>query len=120
MLGVVLWSDPVNRKAVFWCEDQGDLAFYQAGHDIVEGDRFLDVGDMVTFATETQGQLRKAHHVTVIQENACTGLPEKLRDTSPRRADTRIDTRAGGTRILSFISPSGQARSGGDYRARKV
>ena len=27
MLGVVLWSDVSDRKAVIWCEDQGDLAY---------------------------------------------------------------------------------------------
>ena len=27
MIGVILWSDVQVRKAVVWCEDQGDLAF---------------------------------------------------------------------------------------------
>lgn len=27
MIGVIIWSDPIERKAIVWCEDQGDLAF---------------------------------------------------------------------------------------------
>ena len=29
MFGVVLWADPVDRKAVIWCEDHGDLAYFK-------------------------------------------------------------------------------------------
>ncbi|OAN71348.1 hypothetical protein A8B82_03345 [Sulfitobacter sp. EhC04] len=102
MLGVVLWSDPVDRKAVFWCEDQGDLAFYAAGPATDPCDGFLDAGDMVTFSTDIVGKLRKARDVTLVQEQVCADLPEKLRDTSQAPAKTP----AGGKRILSFVSPS--------------
>lgn len=30
MLGVVLWADIDDRKAVIWCEDHGNLAYYTA------------------------------------------------------------------------------------------
>ena len=30
MIGVIIWSDPVERKAVVWCEDQGGFGFFEA------------------------------------------------------------------------------------------
>ena len=27
MMGVIIWSDAVARKAVVWCDDHGELAF---------------------------------------------------------------------------------------------
>ena len=38
MYGVVLWADASDTKAVIWCEDQGNLAYYTAAEeDIHEG-----------------------------------------------------------------------------------
>ncbi|QFT59821.1 hypothetical protein FIU94_13390 [Sulfitobacter sp. THAF37] len=102
MMGVVLWSDPVERKAVFWCEDQGDLAFYQADWNLVDGASFLEAGDMVTFKTETCGRLRRARDVTTIEEDVCKDLPVRLRDTSspsarhPQRGSNIIAFGGGG------------------------
>ena len=32
MLGVVLWSDSSENNAVIWCEDHGDLAYFDGTH----------------------------------------------------------------------------------------
>lgn len=116
MLGVVLWSDPVECKAVFWCEDQGDLAFYQADAKSRACDFFLEAGDMVTFETETTGKLRQAHDVTVVQEDAYRELPGKLRDTFT----PPVEKQAGDRKILTFVVPSQRQDFSLRLRRRKV
>ncbi|GLT09855.1 hypothetical protein ACFQFQ_11340 [Sulfitobacter porphyrae] len=119
MLGVVLWSDPVDRKAVFWCEDQGDLAYYCAGPATDLCDGFLEAGDMVTFTADIVGKLRKARDVALVQEQACTELPEKLRNTS-RTSQAPARRQEGDKRILSFVSPSAPQVITHQFRKRNV
>ena len=54
MFGVVLWSDPASGSAVIWCEDHGDLAYYDASGapdtlDTRAVQTLLDTGDLVEF-----------------------------------------------------------------------
>lgn len=88
MIGVVLWSSSENQKAVFWCEDQGDLAYYTTAPD--EGDHLglFSAGDMVQFDVSTEQNYRKAHNPRLIQENACQGIQGHLRDTAQRPEQT--------------------------------
>lgn len=76
MFGVVLWSDPVDRKAVIWCEDQGDLAFYR--HADATQDLMLEAGDWVQFDLETQRQQRFVRNPRLIEGGACKSLPDLL------------------------------------------
>lgn len=87
MYGVVLWSDTAEKKAVIWCEDQGDLAFYR--HSEVEGNLLLDAGDYVQFELSMDRHFRYAHNPRVVGEGAYVGLAESLRTTpepAPRSA----------------------------------
>ena len=48
MYGVILWSDPEGGQAVIWCEDRGDLAYYEAPERPDHGGYgFFDAGDYV-------------------------------------------------------------------------
>lgn len=82
MIGVVLWSDQTDRKAVFWCEDQGDLAYYECPSAKDDGYSFFDAGDMVQFDVSTDRRFRRAHNPTLVQESACVGLPDRLRQNA--------------------------------------
>ncbi|WP_164658580.1 hypothetical protein [Tropicibacter sp. Alg240-R139] len=76
MFGVVLWSDPTDHKAVIWCEDQGDLAFYR--HKDETQNLSLEAGDWVQFDVEMQRQQRLACNPRLIQGGACRSLPDML------------------------------------------
>ena len=78
MIGVVLWSDPGARKAVIWCEDHGDLAFYAAASDAALGRGTLDAGDLVEFDMTTDKSLRYAHNPQVVSENLYPHLAGRL------------------------------------------
>ncbi|GFE50292.1 hypothetical protein So717_20450 [Roseobacter cerasinus] len=86
MIGVVLWSDASDRKAVIWCEDQGDLAFLNSADDIFQSDAFFDAGDVVQFDMEVQASMRRAHNPRLVLEQAGVGLPDALRQSAQSTA----------------------------------
>ncbi|WP_298836172.1 hypothetical protein [uncultured Roseobacter sp.] len=93
MLGVVLWSDASDGKAVIWCEDQGDLAFLNSTDQVLGAEPFFDAGDLVQFDMEVQSSLRRAHNPRLVVENAGASLPDALRRTGhdPRpRSSARV------------------------------
>lgn len=79
MIGVVLWSDNDAGKAVFWCEDQGDLAYYEEPTLDHQRACFFDTGDMVQFDISVHRRLRIAGNPRVLQEKVGDALPEALR-----------------------------------------
>ena len=79
MIGVILWSDPAEQKAVFWCEDHGDLAYYDGSLDRVEDTGPFDVGDMVEFDLTVERKMRRAHNPRLILRKVCSSLLTDLR-----------------------------------------
>ena len=102
MYGVVLWSDPSDRKAVIWCEDHGELAFFndcaQSATDLVS----LDAGDLVAFDMHTDRDMRYAHNPRVISEGAYPDLPAAL---SSNVAPARDDGERRSAEIIPFTVP---------------
>lgn len=76
MIGIVLWSEATAGKAVIWCEDQGDLAFYS--HDDASDVFNVHTGDWVAFDLELKADLRLAHNIQVLQEPGCPHLAQDL------------------------------------------
>lgn len=76
MIGIVLWRDTAVGKAVIWCEDQGDLAFY--AHPGTFDTFEICVGDWVLFDLRLSGDVRLAVDVQVLMEPACPGLIDDL------------------------------------------
>lgn len=76
MIGVVLWGDADAAKAVIWCEDQGDLAFYSGSADQDAFD--ICVGDWVSVEIELHGNLRVAVDLCVLPEAPSPTLVEDL------------------------------------------
>jgi hypothetical protein len=109
MLGLVLWSDPEADKAVFWCEDQGDLAFYQGtGADF--GDReFFEAGDMVQFSVAIENHVRRAQNPRLIRQKACQDLQRNLRDqTTPASGSAKVSKIA---QVVPFRRRKAQGRA---------
>ena len=81
MYGVVLWSNATDRKAVIWCEDHGDLAFYNGQFDEVPdpiaGE--FDAGDLVQFDIRRESDLRLACNPRVIAQDEYPNLASNLR-----------------------------------------
>lgn len=79
MFGVVLWSDAAARKAVIWCEDQGELAFYTPEEGSVHDAPVLDAGDLIRFDVIVQQNVRTVRNPQVMMPLHSPDLPKKLR-----------------------------------------
>ncbi len=69
MIGVILWRDVEDGKAVIWCEDQGDLAYLDRIEDILDPENMLSIGDVVRFDLLIERNLRLARNVTRLLDN---------------------------------------------------
>ncbi len=78
MYGVVLWSDTRECKAVIWCEDHGDLAYYRRS-DMAE-QVALDAGDWVQFDVTRERHMRYAHNPRLVAEGVFDGLADSLKE----------------------------------------
>lgn len=78
MFGVVLWSDTEDRKAVIWCEDHGDLAFYNKTEEVCAAEFALDAGDLVQFELTVDRHLRFAHNPRLVSEGVYPDLADSL------------------------------------------
>ncbi|QUJ77498.1 hypothetical protein KDD17_05775 [Sulfitobacter albidus] len=75
MYGVVLWSDTADQRAVFWCEDHGDLAIYLPGPSRADG---LHAGDLVEFDVRAARPMRCAYNARLVSQDYFHHLPESL------------------------------------------
>lgn len=82
MYGVVLWSDPVDGKAVIWCEDHGDLAYFSRA---IDGESMpdLDAGDMVQFDLRQDARIRRAANPRRLVHQHYQGLADGLAQAAP-------------------------------------
>lgn len=102
MFGVVLWSDGQDKKAVIWCEDHGDLAFYRQEDNET---RFaLDAGDWVEFDMSMDRNLRFVHNPRLVAEGVFPELPEALDSVAPASHPASMPAQAqrGSAEIIPF------------------
>lgn len=111
MYGVVLWSDLTQNKAVFCCDDQGDLAFYHACPE-TSLTLQLDAGDLVQFDISQDAKLRMALNPRLVHENVAADLPERL-----IAEQTTQDSAIVGAQVVPF--PVSQPDRNGPRRADK-
>ena len=82
MLGVVLWSHAADRKAVIWCEDHGDLAFYSGDEDETIEGFALDAGDLVRFEVTERKDVRHARNPRLVAQQQYPTLGADLKVAS--------------------------------------
>ncbi len=80
MFGVILWSDAAAGQAVIWCEDSGNLAYYQAPGRLRHSQcDFFDAGDYVEFEVTQDDRLRRASNAQKVQAEPTCRVQEVLR-----------------------------------------
>lgn len=87
MYGLVLWSDPKVFKALIWCEDQGDLAYFDgAGESQAaeqEAGAFVpEVGDVLLFDVTDGGTLRRATNLRKLAHKDSADLIANLQEAA--------------------------------------
>lgn len=94
MYGVVLWSDQAAQKAVIWCEDQGDLAFYTPAETSAHDGPSLDAGDLIQFDMRMEENTRRVHNPQLLAQSHAPGLAEGLKGSGQQaRAASRAEPR---------------------------
>lgn len=104
MYGAVLWSDPSSERALIWCEDHADLAFFAA--ECCSTPR-LEAGDLVTFTLTTEKSMRVAQDVEVVATEEYPFLAHGLQ-LAKTRQDRRSDFVAdcvSSSNVLPFVLP---------------
>ncbi len=79
MLGVVLWADASDMKAVIWCEDHGNLAYYSAPEQNVHEGIALDAGDLIQFELREERDTRHASNPRRVDAGFAPQLVQELR-----------------------------------------
>lgn len=83
MYGVVLWCDHVDGKAVIWCDDHGDLAYFNSAFDgrpLPAAQAAMQAGDLVQFDLLQDGTVRRALQPRLVANQHCAGLADGLAD----------------------------------------
>lgn len=81
MIGVVIWSDRSDRKAVIWCEDHGNLAYLSNEGAPIDETPELEEGDLVQFRLTERKSMRLARDVAVVASEAFSDLSGALKAT---------------------------------------
>ncbi|KPA22910.1 hypothetical protein shim_12000 [Shimia sp. SK013] len=92
MLGVVLWHDTNSNRAVIWCEDHGDLAYFDGCEALRDCEiAQIGAGDLVRFDVSEGRNRRFARNPTPVGQGNFSDLPQVLREaeTPPKKHTPR-------------------------------
>jgi len=102
MLGVVIWTDAAESKAIIWCEDHGDLAFigqYPHAETMTES---LDQGDLIQFDLTEHRNLRFAKNARKVAEHYCADLSAVIATAQAIKSDIEDRRSKPASCVLSF------------------
>ena len=103
MIGLVIWCDSIEKKAVFWCEDHGDLAYFTAQSEGSGSELPLQPGDMVQFELSCSESIRMAHNPQLVSRKTCHGIQDELRKNAVKRTDAKPKVTGSGN-VINFPS----------------
>jgi hypothetical protein len=98
MFGVVLWADASDRKAVIWCEDHGNLAYYTEGEQSLHDAIDLDAGDLIQFDMREERDIRRARNLRHVDSGFAPTIARDLRATGTKG----IVTGSKASNVVSF------------------
>lgn len=94
MYGVVLWSDRAQDRAVIWCEDHGDLAYYRGEGSAPCAAEPIEAGDLVQFDLDEGRDMRLARRPRLVRQHSHPTLTQDLKRAGRGRGalpDTRTE-----------------------------
>lgn len=78
MLGVVIWSCKVSGRAIVWCSDSKDLAYYE-GRRLQRGPApIIETGDLVEVTIAPRGILRRCTSLRLVEAGYMPDLVHTL------------------------------------------
>lgn len=108
MYGAVLWADRSANRALIWCEDHGELAFFEGEPSGSPDASKFEEGDFVAFKIRDGRGMRLAFEVKVVATDEYPRLAADLLCANPdsdpgHAAATHSDDR----KILPFPAQAG-------------
>ena len=85
MYGVVLWADKQDSKAVIWCEDHGNLAYYSAAEQSAHCGVALDAGDLIKFDMSESRDCRYASNLEHVNSGYAPDIAANLQSKPVER-----------------------------------
>ena len=116
MFGVVLWCDALVSRAVIWCEDHGDLAYFRRA-DTVEPVQ-IDAGDWVQFDVTTGCDMRYAHNPRLVAEGVFAGLADNLKGVNVAGRPTAGPPAAPAAEVIRIAPRLARRRRGSAGKTR--
>lgn len=95
-----MWSDPRACRAVFWCEDHGDLAYYTADPISNPEAAAFCAGDLVQFDVTVRSDFRAASNARLVGGKVSDTLQADLKQTADRAGQMRCGAEA--SNIVAF------------------
>lgn len=108
MIGVVLWADQIDHKAVIWCEDHGNLAFLKAQEMQNMDVSGLDAGDVIQFELQDESPTRLATNPKRLAMGEYPMLAEALTHQAANSAPELAEPTAAdqvADNVIAFPSP---------------
>ena len=113
MYGVVLWSDHGQNRAVIWCEDHGDLAYYDGDLAGSCGNAGFETGDLVRFDVSEGRRMRIASNPQVVASDEYPSLAGDLRREGANPARPLRQTPAQGqSKVIPLLPPDPRVQTG--------
>ena len=91
--GVITWSEHISKRAIFWCEDHGCLAFFKA-EETLQGELSrknqvfaYESCVMGSFTVDEQSDLRLAYDLQWVSRQKYPHLAEQLKAGSSSVAE---------------------------------
>lgn len=103
MFGVVLWSDQIRKRAVIWCEDHGDLAFFSGDGVNALDASDMEPGDLVQFDVRADRHMRLASNPRLVASDEYPTLANDLKKAgeTPEFAGAKTENKGSG-KIVAF------------------
>ena len=90
MYGVVLWADECDSKAVIWCEDHGNLAYYSAAEQNLHQGVALDAGDLIQFDLKEDRDVRRARNLQRVDVGYAPDIANSLKTMPKQESGTVV------------------------------
>lgn len=117
MLGVVIWSDVAEQKAIIWCEDHGELAFLaNSAHPAANAERF-DEGDLIQFDLAEHRNLRLARNPRKIAGHYCSDLGEVITKATQIRSEIERQSASGQADLVDLSRARQERKRSKDGKA---
>lgn len=90
MLGVVIWSNASDNKAIIWCEDNGELAFFGRTAQTLPNEERLGKGDLIQFDLTEYQNMRLAQNPRIIAGHFCSELDEVIARAAELKGEIEV------------------------------